>query len=104
MSKQIKKYVSFFFLLLFLFPTAETQLHAFEHAADVHCHASDKHFHPLEHHCSICDFTATDSNIVTDEILSFSIPGQRFLFVPLRAGIHKPATFQDLPSRAPPLT
>lgn len=103
MQKPLKKYLSFFFLLLFLFPTVETQLHAFEHAADVHCQASDKHFHKQEHHCAICDFTATDSNLVTDEPVSFTLPEKAFSFAPLRESVHTPATFQHRCGRAPPV-
>ena len=103
MPKQVKKYFSLFFLLLFLFPTVETQLHAFEHASDVHCQASGKHFHTQEHHCAICDFTATNSNLVTDEPVSFTLPEKTFSFRPLCESVHTPATFRHSCGRAPPV-
>ncbi len=56
----IKKYCSLLFLIAFLFPQIEQQLHAFEHSDDFHCTSSDKHFHEQEHVCSICDYIIPD--------------------------------------------
>jgi len=103
MPQKLKNYFSFFFLLLFLFPTVETQLHAFEHSSDVHCSASDKHFHTQEHHCSICDFTATDSNVTTDESVVFVVSQQTFSFKPSGESFYTPAFSPALPGRAPPV-
>ena len=57
MRKQVKSYLSVFFLLLFLFPLLEKGIHDFSHIGDTHCTSLDKHFHAPEHHCEICDFT-----------------------------------------------
>ncbi len=59
MCKEIKKYLTFVLLFLFLFPMVEKELHALEHSADKHCIANEKHFHELEHHCDICDLNIT---------------------------------------------
>lgn len=103
MQKHLKKYYSLFFLFLLLFPMVEKQAHAFEHRDDIHCSATDKHFHELEHHCNICDYTSTDSNPVAEHHISFFIGEIRFSYFSLPENIHTPEAFQDLPSRAPPV-
>ncbi|MGZ4053703.1 MAG: hypothetical protein ACXVPY_08135 [Bacteroidia bacterium] len=103
MHSQVKKYVSIFFLFLFLFPTIEKQVHAFEHSADSHCTATDKHFHTLEHSCSICDFTITDSNQAPETEIQFIISANHFSYHPFIESVNIPDAFQNLPSRAPPI-
>jgi hypothetical protein len=102
-SKKVTNYLSFFFLLLFLFPQAEKQIHAFQHKNDTHCSTTDKHFHNPEHNCSICDFTATDSNAISENDFSFTISGSQFLYEPFIENVNSVKTFHHLPSRAPPL-
>ena len=51
-----RKYVSISLLALFLFPIIEKEIHTLQHVDSFHCKASDKHFHELQHNCSICDF------------------------------------------------
>jgi hypothetical protein len=103
MHQQVKKYISYFFLFLFLFPTIEKQVHAFEHSTDVHCKATDKHFHTLEHSCTICEFTISNSDAAPETQLQFIISAKQFTFHSFIAHVNKPAAFQDLPSRAPPV-
>jgi hypothetical protein len=103
MSVQIKKYLSFFLLFLFLFPTIEKQLHALEHNADTHCTATDKHFHSLEHSCSICDYTVTNSNTTPETAFQFIISVQQLTFSPFIENVNSPNSFQHLPARAPPI-
>lgn len=102
MQKQIKKYFSFLFLFLFLFPIVEKQIHAFEHNNDLHCAATDKHFHSSEHTCSICDFTSTDSNSSAENNFSFIVSAISCTYDPFIVSVNSPTAFQDLPSRAPP--
>ncbi len=54
--QKLKSSLSFCLLLIFLFPFVEKELHHFSHFIEVHCTITDKHFDPLEHHCTICDF------------------------------------------------
>ena len=54
---KFKSIVAVFTLLVFLFPLVEKGLHDFSHINDKYCASADKHFHPLEHHCEMCDFT-----------------------------------------------
>lgn len=103
MSKNINKYFSFFFLLLFLFPLAEKQAHAFEHESDPHCLATDKHFHSEEHHCSICDFTVTDSGTLTENNFTFIVTDFELSFDPFNENKNCLQFFHHLPSRAPPI-
>lgn len=103
MQKQLKKYFPFLFLFLFLFPMVEKQVHAFAHHEDIHCSATDKHFHELEHNCSICDFTSTDSNTTTDNHFSFVISEIEFTYNPFTESVSTPFAFLHLPSRAPPV-
>lgn len=101
--QQVKKYLSLFFLFLFLFPMAEKGIHAFEHQSDLHCSAADKHFHTLEHTCSLCDFTITDSNYPAQNEYSLIISVQQFLFHPFIESVNTPCAFQNIPARAPPV-
>jgi hypothetical protein len=103
MYQQLKKYTALFFLFLFLFPTVEKQLHAFEHTNDIHCSSTDQHFHTQEHTCSICDFTVTDSNLLPETNFQFIISAQHISFQSVVENVNTPKTFQDLPSRAPPI-
>ena len=103
MHKQIKQIVSFFLLSLFLFPMVEKEVHEAIHSADVHCTAGSKHFHNLEHHCSICDFTITDSNRPTDFNYQLVISSKQFSFQAFTESLDIPEAFQLLPSRAPPI-
>lgn len=103
MFQNIKKYLSLFCLIAFLFPVVETNVHAFEHRLDIHCDATDKHFHESEHSCSLCEFTITDSNSPAENTTQPVIFFQSFLFNPFTEGTNTPPTFQDLPARAPPV-
>ena len=81
----------------------EMDMHAFEHQNDIHCNATDKHFHTLEHSCSLCDFTITDSSYPTENEHQFITSIQSFLFQPFIESVNTPSAFQNLPSRAPPV-
>lgn len=103
MRQQLKKYGSFFLLLLFLFPLVEKQIHIYQHSDDERCLASEKHFHTQEHSCAICDYTLTSPCLITD-IDAITIPSTQLVFLKqFREGLYVPAAFQDLPSRAPPV-
>lgn len=103
MQKHIKKYLPLFLLFLLLFPVVEKQVHSFEHLKDVHCSATDKHFHELEHSCSICDYTITDSNSTPETAVLFIISTKTISFHPFIESIYTPDAFQNLPPRAPPV-
>jgi hypothetical protein len=103
MRKELQKYLSLLLLVLFLFPMLEKQRHAFEHVADKHCTANEKHFHEEEHHCSICDFTITDSTTSTSAYRLQTLSIQQASFSVLPQSIYFPDAFQSLPSRAPPV-
>ena len=103
MLEHLKKYLSIFCLVLFLFPLIEKDLHALEHQSDIHCNASNKHFHSLEHACSICDFTITDSNYSSGSEHQYIISIQQFLFYPFVENVNTLHVFQLLPARAPPV-
>jgi hypothetical protein len=102
MHKQIKNILVPLLLFIFLFPMVEKEVHTSIHSADVHCTAGNKHFHDLEHHCSICDFTLTDSNKPTDVNYQLVVSCKQFLFQSFTESLDIPGTFQYLPSRAPP--
>lgn len=103
MNQQSKKYFSIFFLFLFLFPLAEKEIHALEHKADIHCGATDKHFHSVEHNCSICDFTNTTTTSAPETSSQFIISFQQFSFLPFIESITTANAFHHLPARAPPV-
>ncbi len=103
MHQYIKKYFSLFLLFLFLFPMVEKDAHAFKHQSDLHCTASDKHFHELEHTCSLCDFTITDSTYPTKTDHQFIVFTQQFLFHPFIESVFTLNAFQHIPARAPPV-
>lgn len=81
----------------------EKEIHTFEHNADEHCTANEKHFHDLEHHCDICDFTITDSNESTDVCYQFLLAINSFSFQRHIESVNTLISFQNLPSRAPPI-
>jgi hypothetical protein len=57
--KRLKSILAFFTLLVFLFPQVEKEVHQYLHAVNVHCQEHDVvHFHNVEHHCFLCDFTS----------------------------------------------
>jgi hypothetical protein len=103
MQQQLKKYFSVIFLWLFLVPMVEQEIHAFEHQQDVHCNATDKHFHELEHTCSICDFTYTSSNYLADNNFQSIISVQQFYYSPFIKSVNTPLSLSLLPARAPPV-
>ena len=103
MHKQIKNIFSLFLLFLFIFPLIEKEVHDFECTTDVHCTASEIHFHNLEHHCDICDFTITDSNGIPSTDVSFVISAQNFSYSELISRLSIPHVHSNLPSRAPPI-
>lgn len=102
MRKELLNYFSLFLLLLFLFPIAEKQIHALQHIDDIHCTASDKHFHEQEHHCDICDLTLTDASTPPVAEYGFTIFVQQYLFITLPKSVYHPAAFRDIPTRGPP--
>src|SRR5687768_4611960 len=101
MQQNLKKFLSVFFLLLFLFPLVEKELHAFEHSNDIHCNENDKHFHTLEHNCSICSFTFTSSEEpikIADALILFS---SSFSYSPSINCIYELNAIDNSGSRAP---
>lgn len=103
MHQQIKKYVSLFFLLTLFFPILEKAHHELEHKDDIHCTASDKHFHELEHNCSICEFTIINSIHPVKSDVQLYIATQHFSFLPFIETNNGIEAFQYLPARAPPI-
>jgi len=57
--QKLKSILAVFALLVFLFPQVEKEIHNHEHAVNVRCTEHDVvHFHNVEHHCFLCDFTS----------------------------------------------
>ena len=55
---RFKSILALFALLVFLFPQVEKEIHNFEHQAQVHCTDHNYvHYHNVEHHCKLCDYT-----------------------------------------------
>lgn len=99
----LKKYFSILFLVLFIFPGVQKALHAFEHQDEEHCTSTDKHFHELEHTCSVCDHTLPDTNPPTESLFSIVVSEFSVCYNSSSQNIHIPDAFTDLPSRAPPI-
>jgi len=56
---KLKSILALFALLVFLFPQVEKEIHNHEHAVNTRCTEHDiVHFHKVEHHCFLCDFTS----------------------------------------------
>ena len=54
----VRKLISVVFLVLFLFPAVQKELHTFSHKDDIACSARDtKHLHEQHHYCKYCDFS-----------------------------------------------
>ncbi len=82
MRSSIKRYLSIFFLFLFVFPYVQKGVHDLEHSSDIHCaDKSSAHFHETSHTCSLCDYTiskaATPVQLVEIGFVQISLP---FLF------------------------
>jgi hypothetical protein len=103
MHKITKQLSSLSFLLLFLFPLVEKQLHAMEHADDIHCNATDKHFHEAEHSCSICDYTFSDTPSELKAEYSFFLSTINFEYIGFHPILNSGSETLLLPSRAPPI-
>lgn len=103
MYTQFKKYLPLFFLFLFLFPMLKKGTHDLEHQSDIHCTATDKHYHDQEHSCPVCEFTLSYFSDVVVKKFQFYIPVQQFLFHPFVECIYVPDAFQYFPARAPPI-
>ncbi len=104
MSKIVKNYFAPILLALFLFPQVQKGMHDFEHRHGTHCDAKAvKHFHTLEHVCSICDFSVPVStefltfcfnSLITVNEINFQIPVEKSI----NANFH-----YQVPPRAPPV-
>ena len=103
MNQQVKKYFSIFLLFLFVFPLAEKEVHSIKHISDLHCSSANKHLHPLEHNCSICDYNSTNSNTSPLAQNNFILSVQNFSFVPFAENIPVLSAEYNLPARAPPV-
>jgi hypothetical protein len=103
MKVLLKNISSIFLLFLFLFPLVEKEMHALEHADDFHCSSVDKHFHELEHSCSICDYTIPATLGSSNNSFHFVFNEQIISFNLYTDCINIPTAYQDIPSRAPPI-
>lgn len=103
MHKQVKKYISLFFLFLLVFPLAEKGVHAFEHHDEVHCTITDQHFHELEQECSICNFTVIDSSGIPHTDVKFIDASKSISYQEFIQSVNIPYALSNLPSRAPPI-
>ncbi len=75
MSFRLKNFISTFFFLVFLFPTATEIVHSYCHSNDLHCtERLAIHFHESEHHCTICDYIPVTSNKTTFQFFTSFIP------------------------------
>jgi hypothetical protein len=100
--KKLHTYFSLALLAIFLFPLAEKQVHAFDHKDEVHCSSAEKHFHDVEHSCSICDYTFTDSNPTASAEISMLRSIQQAEYLPGAEDLFYSDCHSLLPSRAPP--
>ncbi|MBN8694948.1 MAG: hypothetical protein J0L87_00335 [Bacteroidetes bacterium] len=103
MKEILNRYCSIALLFLFLFPLVEKEMHTLEHMDDFHCTSSDKHFHEQEHSCSLCDYSVPDSNELEIAYYQFRSFGKIISFDLFTSSVHSPSSYQDIPSRAPPV-
>lgn len=75
MKPLFRRITGIFFLLTFLSPFVEKQLHDFVHSKDFHCEeTAGQHLHSYEHVCSFCDYhfqTAGDQQQAVQSITPF---------------------------------
>ena len=103
MKVLLKNISSILLLFLFLFPLVEKEVHALEHTDDVHCSSVDKHFHEIEHSCSICDYSVPDSNEPSLVNFSFRSFSSNFVYEYSTKQLLAVPVFSYLPARAPPV-
>lgn len=99
----IRKAGSLFFLGIFLWFYAVKDLHDVLHYGDEHCHVQNaKHFHKIEHHCSICEFEfpGFDNHTPQIEISSDSFFIKVQNLYPVQVKSNEPVSLSS--SRAPP--
>lgn len=58
----LKKYLSYFFLALLLFPVLEKTNHELAHLKEKHCSTQGLHFCNIENTCEVCDYVFSNSN------------------------------------------
>ena len=103
MNTTFKKYLAFLFLVLFLFPLIEKEIHTLEHVNDFHCTSkADKHLHSETHRCSVCDFTTLDSSTEQKNSFQFVLFFKQVEYKPTSVNVNIPCSFTNIPSRAPP--
>jgi len=83
--QKLKGIVAVFSLLVFLFPMVEKEIHNYDHAGIIHCTEHNVvHFHNVEHHCFLCDFTNPVSTSTLLNKIAFAehqwVEGQFFLY------------------------
>jgi hypothetical protein len=103
MKQTVQKYLSLFFLFIFLFPLVDKEIHGFEHAGDPHCTSKNKHFHKAEHNCPVCDYTFTSSETPKKLDYSITIFASSFSYIPSINSIYELNTIDNSGSRAPPI-
>lgn len=104
MQINIKKYLSIFLLLVFVYPFLEKGIHDFEHLNDFHCSAqSEKHLHEQEHNCAICDFNVPVSNKLSESNFDLVLSETSAFYSDYCTNVAIPVADYQLPSRAPPV-
>ncbi len=104
MNQIVKTSFAWLLLALFLFPQVQKGMHDFEHRHDTHCDAkAEQHLHPLEHVCSICDFSVPVSTEFTYfQIRDFTFFTTVSYFEPQNSVVPS-NSWQQIPPRAPPV-
>jgi hypothetical protein len=104
MKRSFGRILSCLFLLLFLYPLAEKELHAFQHSDDFHCASSTAHFHAPEIKCSFCDIYVQEFADEKQDHHDYLPPSPTVVEFPLlsREAISLPSLYISL--RAPPFS
>ena len=103
MRNRVKKYLSVFFLILFLLPIIGKGIHTHHYVGESHFSTSEKQFYSHEDHCFICDYTSFDcKSLATINYLN-PTPVTYFLYSPFIEDIYFQNAFLHLSLRAPPV-
>jgi hypothetical protein len=104
MKRSSGRILSFLFLLLFIYPLVEKELHAFQHSDDFHCASATAHFHTPEVKCSFCDVFIQEITDASDDQPAYLAPAPTlFTFSTLSPQLTSHNHFYTS-LRAPPFT
>lgn len=102
MNNLLKKLFALVLCVGLLAPVIEKSIHSYGHRNDVHCTSASKHFHELEHSCSVCDYELP-AQLVQSSFYDFKVYSRSIQFVNKYRNCFTAGDLFFAASRAPPV-